>query len=113
MAWRSDRLVIAVKRMAAALDTHFVFGAAFNCDRRLRTGLPVDSDLSLITGSSAVPTLTMLPPRGPLIAALALARLDQVKHPNFGGFSQGIQIGLASFFAALFAAFFSALLHAC
>jgi hypothetical protein len=79
MAWRSDRLVIAVKRMAAALDTHFVFGAAFNCDRRLRTGLPV----------------------------------DQVKHPNFGGFSQGIQIGLASFFAALFAAFFSALLHAC
>jgi hypothetical protein len=55
----------------------------------------------------------MLPPRGPLIAALALARLDQVKHPNFGGLSQGIQIGLASFFAALFAAFFSALLHAC
>ena len=94
MAWCSDRLVIAVKRMAAALDTHFVFGAAFNCDRRLRTGLPVDSDLSLI-------------------AALALAKLDQVKHPNFGGFSQGIQIGLASFFAALFAAFFSALLHAC
>jgi len=42
-----------------------------------------------------------------------MARLDQVKHPNFGGFSQGIQIGLASFFAALFAAFFSALLHAC
>jgi hypothetical protein len=27
--------------------------------------------LSLITGSSAVPTLTMLPPLGPLIAALA------------------------------------------
>jgi len=99
--------------MAAALDAHFFFGAAFNCDRRFKTGLPVDSDLSLITGSSAVPTLTMLPPRGPLIAALALARLDQVKHPNFGGFSQGIQIGLASFFAALFAAFFSALLHAC
>lgn len=71
MAWRSDRLVITVERMAAALDTHFFFGAAFNCDRRFRTGLPVDSDLSLITGSSAVPTLTMLPPLGPLIAALA------------------------------------------
>lgn len=27
----------------------------------------------------------------PSAAALALAGLDQVKHPNFGGFSQGIE----------------------
>ena len=33
----------------------------------------------------------------PSAAALALAGLNQVKHPNFGGFSQGIEIGLAAF----------------
>ncbi len=70
MAWRSDRLVVTVERMAAALDAHFLLGAAFNCDLRFRTGLPVDSDLIFTTGSSAVPTLTMFPPLGLLIAAL-------------------------------------------
>ena len=29
MIWGSDRLVIPLERMAAALDAHFFFGAAF------------------------------------------------------------------------------------
>ena len=69
MAWRADWLVIALKRVATALDCHFPLGAAFSCERRLRTGLPVLSDLTRTTGSFSVPTLVIVPPDGPLIEA--------------------------------------------
>jgi len=69
MAWRADWLVIALERVATALDCHFPLGAAFNCERRLRTGLPVLSALTRTTGSLSVPTLVMVPPDGPLTEA--------------------------------------------
>ena len=76
MAWRSDRLVVALKLMATAADGHLRFGAGRNSDRFFRTVLPVVSDLIRTMGSSAVPTLVTVPPLGPLIETrLALAML--------------------------------------
>jgi hypothetical protein len=69
MIRRPDRLVIALKSMPTSLDCHFPLGAAFNCERRLRTGLPVLSDLIRRTGSLSVPTLVIVPPDGPLTEA--------------------------------------------
>ena len=69
MIRRLNRLVVASKCMATTLDGHLPFGAAFSCERRFRTGLPVLSDLIRTMGSASVPTRIIVPPLGPLTDA--------------------------------------------
>ena len=69
MLWRPLGFVVTSEALAAIIDAHRRFGAAFTSERFFNTALPVDSDLIRTIGSSSLPTRVTVPPVGDLIVA--------------------------------------------